>query len=372
MQNKDNITKAVETFLGSNERKDKMKRFGNYKIIGDQLVYQAVITERLRFRKEQLKQLRNLAKAVEAGLVKLESHTNEELAKEVAELSRSDREWGATSMIDFRFLKQNVLAQRLRQNGTVTVIGNSSALDLVERKNTFGRITLARGETEVQRQLSTKIPMIPFVVFEQSGLDLSKLEIVEKTDAETIQRKVRKYNEKKKDYEDVLEPVHFTGACLFRIESKLFLFDIDRREVEHGIFNPFLVELPVKVKTIAEAYESLKPQEVKDAIEAGKDVLRQGEWFFIPVEDQLGIERKYKGSEDANGQKGKYKSHFTLQAGRNRPNYADQGFAIDGVTYVKGKIEHAGREHATLTLKKWMRAIMNTARNSFTIIGDVD
>ena len=81
----------------------------------------------------------------------------------------------------------------------------------------------------------------------------------------------------------------------------------------------------------------------------------------------------------------------TLQAGPNRPNYAmgislDHDQAVRGhgvlddwqevrdraVSYVTGKVEHSGREHAPLILKGWYRAVPNTATESFTITGDID
>ena len=83
-----------------------------------------------------------------------------------------------------------------------------------------------------------------------------------------------------------IRPMHFVGAILFRVNRKYFLFDVDRNELEYFRFNPFIVQLPHKVTSIAEAYESLKPQEVKDALAKGLDVKRQGEWFFIPSEFQ--------------------------------------------------------------------------------------
>ena len=75
---------------------------------------------------------------------------------------------------------------------------------------------------------------------------------------------------------------HFVGAMLIEVKEKQFLFDIDRRELKHYRFNPFLSELPKKTNTIKQAYEILKPKEVKEAEKKGIKVKRQGEWFFIP------------------------------------------------------------------------------------------
>lgn len=133
---------------------------------------------------------------------------------------------------------------------------------------------------------------------------------------------------------------HFTGATLFNClddkgYDRVFLFDIDREEIKHSIFNPFITEInyrnnlvreisvgdegyhrpdadnaytglvetsdeggtatmteeqvqvkmvPQKPKSIAEAYELLKPEKVKMAELEGKSVIRQGEWFFIDAD----------------------------------------------------------------------------------------
>lgn len=45
----------------------------------------------------------------------------------------------------------------------------------------------------------------------------------------------------------------------------------------------FVSALPRKVKSVAEAFDVLKPLAVKQAEAAGIKVLRQGEWFFIPT-----------------------------------------------------------------------------------------
>jgi len=63
---------------------------------------------------------------------------------------------------------------------------------------------------------------------------------------------------------------------------------------------------------------------------------------------------------------------YTLQAGNNRPNYAERGTEIDGKTYVTGKVSHSGREHKDIKLVGWHRVIPNTAIESFTIEGDID
>ena len=124
---------------------------------------------------------------------------------------------------------------------------------------------------------------------------------------------------------------------------------------------------------------ALKPKEVFEAESKGLTVERQGEWFFIPINNademlsQLSSREVFMGELDKDGEIDAYGSRtYVLRAGQNRPNYAQNGFTFDGKAYVSGLIEHSGREHRTVNLKQWCYAIPNTATESFTITGDID
>jgi hypothetical protein len=264
------------------------------------------------------------------------------------------------------------LAIRINRDGKEIVVGNSSGLSFVGSYQAWGRRYQGRGQQKVQRLLAEKIPMLPFSVFDQANLNIQNLTIVDQTPAETILRKFTKHNPVSGKSETVRENVHFTGATLFEVDGKQFLFDIDRREVKHGIFNPFLVKMPKPCKTIAAAYVALKPKAVRDAEKKGLKVLRQGEWFFIPTERK--IKHDVWKSKDEPGNWRSFKKgtarELELRAGPNRPNHAQMGNVK--LQAVKGRISHSGREHANLFLKGWHFAVPNTATESFTITGDVD
>lgn len=282
-------------------------------------------------------------------------------------------------------LIENQIAAKI--NGTV--IGNSSVLPLIGRTVAYGRPRENRGETEVQRLFSgAGILMVPFSVFAQAGLSLSEFKLDDKGPEETITRDFDTGKRDEKTNDPIIETrdVHFTGASLFTIGTSQFLFDIDRGELKHRIFNPFLVKLKTPVETVSEAYESLKPQKVKEAEAAGKTVLRQGEWFFIPVDR----------NRDENGAL----QRAELRAGRNRPNTCQTALYLDAAgnpisalpvngswetrqahertlraaktVLFTGTVEHTGREHAPLQLKGFYEAVPNTATESWTIVGDVD
>lgn len=72
------------------------------------------------------------------------------------------------------------------------------------------------------------------------------------------------------------------NALLVRFGSELgtqqFIFgkDGDRGQ-------PFMTQVGRRTKTLDDAFDSLMPKIVKEAIAQGLDVKRQGDWFFIPT-----------------------------------------------------------------------------------------
>jgi hypothetical protein len=278
---------------------------------------------------------------------------------------------------------EDIIALRIDRLAEVIYIGNSSMLSAIDRQVSFGREVRRRGDTAVQRLLAQLIPMLPFTVFQQAGLDLFAVNLLDRTPEETITRRgPDKYNSRTKKNEKTFEDVHFTGASLFEVNGRCFLFDVDRREIKHKIFNPFLVELKTQVQTIAEAYEALKPQEVKDAEAAGLEVLRQGEWFFIPLNKKFKTIKALRESGQWNALEKGYQT-IELRAGNNRPNRVSRAAGlvsrnkydmaeIERIDAVTGFVEHAGREHAKLDLPGWYKPVPNTSIQSFTITGDID
>lgn len=340
------------------------------------------------------------------------------------------------------------------KNGTK--IYNAAQL---KKCGTYNRGTQAKIQKEMQE---LKLPMIPLNVFIETGLDIEKARITEQGRPTEILAPKQVWSEQRKDFIEVntifhevkskkpgkdrnketiqiekrgtgwkhtyrdltrMERRHFVGAMLIKIGKKTFLFDIDRKEAKHHRVNAFLTQVRGNPKTIKEAYEKLKPEEVKKAEREGKKVQRQGEWFFIPekkAKDKI-EKRKYERPEEwqydvedvlAEGKEGirmtvrynnllpKYRKQLEkrvkefreelkrykkgkgktevfeyggeIKAGNNRPNIAQKMAKVGKDTYVKGKIEHSGREHETIYLKEWHKAITNTAIGSFTIQGNVD
>lgn len=358
--------RAVQAFL----KGETAKTIGKFHCEGNQLVYRTVVKEEFRLgrgdissNRDMVKKLKKLhAAAIKGIVVLLGDWKPEDLLGDAERLSYST--------IEYKKLASNVVARRL-PNGEY--IGNSSVLGLIGRIVAFGNEKMNRVETDVQRYLSQFVPMLPFSVFQEAKLDLNSMVIKDRGQAETVVRKVQKgWKGNRRVFKD--ETIHFTGASVFQVESKTFLFDIDRREVKHKIFNPFLVELPRQAGTVADAYASLIPVEVSKAIRKGLDVQRQGEWFFIPTKvTKAMLKGKKVFGMGADAKKDRWtRETLRLKAGDNRPNHAQIGFTDSKGAFVSGKIEHEGREHADLVLKGWFKAVPNTATKSFTITGDVD
>lgn len=291
-------------------------------------------------------------------------------------------------------IRQEVIAIRLESG---VMLGNSSLLPILSAGLSSEKHGGRRGLEGIPFQvlLGQKMTMIPFAMFKQAGLTVSTYRELDKGSEETV--KIKEYFDPKDRFEvktkteaesqfrylaesqgldvieetlniyehhynrdtwhgkcDVLRARHFTGSRLFTVGNDYFLLDIDRNEIDHGIFNPFLVKLNKPAKTISEAYQGLKPDAVLNAEKQGLKVRRQGEWFFIPT-NLTPITVEDRG---------------VLRAGRNRPNYTEL-FSPEN-NLVKGKIEHAGREHKEIVLESWHQAVANTSVESWQLSGDID
>ena len=306
------------------------------------------------------------------------------------------------------------------------VISNANRLEYCESSMAWGnRVSGTRwgnAQTKTQRTLEKNGAMpVPFSVFEQAKLDISMVRVVDKAKAENLRIITEKYEGGKTVKE--IEKRHYVGACLLEVDGTFFLFDIDREELKHKLFNPFVVKLPREAKTIKEAYDILIPDAVKKAIKTKRRWERQGEWFFVfryknlpklpkaPKELQAIVDNPphvkdfggmadtddYKEGEtwcitfddDANRVKylaaceqhektkqeiRDYSTHEgELRQGTSRPNTVEKYIKVGDKVLVTGKISHTGREHRDLLLKDgWYEAIPNTAVGSWQVSGEID
>ena len=108
------------------------------------------------------------------------------------------------------------------------------------------------------------------------------------------------------------------------------------------------------VNTVRAAHEALKPREIRNA---GRKVLRQGDWFFVPWSDTI-----WKGFHARRGRLGWGNPHIVDQLVGN-PNQLSREFLWrppeSGPVLARGFVRH--REHKPLHLRIWHRVYPNTA-----------
>lgn len=178
----------------------------------------------------------------------------------------------------------------------------------------------------------------------------------------------------------------------------------------------FLCELPRKSRTVADAYESLKPKIVRDALEEGIEVKRQGDVFLIPSDvetrelpnpsekwapvffekceecngkGRVQVPQVSRGSFEVNGHHA-VKCRECDGTGKADSTHVATEVRRNGRNYVRGTVRHrpagggfrprndhrwSGRtpEHTMVTLgKQWHIAVPNRAKASFSAEGRVD
>lgn len=116
-----------------------------------------------------------------------------------------------------------------------------------------------------------------------AGLDPAKMEVIAWGGSERLL--IPPVNNGWRSSEFHIINRHFAGAVLLKIETRYFLFDADREELNYCNFNPFFTELIGPATTIAEAYEQMAPIAVHEARKDGIHTVRQGEFFFTRVPD---------------------------------------------------------------------------------------
>uniref|UniRef100_A0A6M3L0S9 Uncharacterized protein n=1 Tax=viral metagenome TaxID=1070528 RepID=A0A6M3L0S9_9ZZZZ len=165
-------------------------------------------------------------------------------------------------------------------------------------------------------------------------------------------------------------------AAIIKYDGKHYLSSMDG-------WNFFLCQLPEPVETVAEAFASLKPTEVKD-----ENFIRQGEWFFVEA-TELPIVMLTDGVPTAWDKMKKF-FYKTLTKGFTLPNknpdgnlhIATRGVQLGDGIYVSGQVRHQTRwggrgDHRMLRLStlediKIFQAFENRALGSWSASGNVD
>lgn len=192
-------------------------------------------------------------------------------------------------------------------------------------------------------------------------LESGKLKVIDFTPDKTIpltNQELKKHQEKKKltpperGFSIVGKNWHRSGAVLFHDKEKNLCI---LQGQDEGTY--FGVELPKFVKTVQEAFDVLVPEEI-----AGKEYVRQGEWFMVPVkksevpkiDDCAACHNQfmYLPLEDSTSNKHTISS-CDIRVAKNGLIYADYPI-----------VSH--NEHESITAKGWNTFYKNTALRSFS------
>ncbi len=224
-------------------------------------------------------------------------------------------------------------------------------------------------------------PVIPFSALASAGIgerDRFALRIIEQIPDrnEWICRCPGESHAYNYECEDGYEK-HTLGGALIQHGRRYLLAAIDFETSPVNRPQFFLVRLPRKVDSVAEAYASLMPDKVKILRGMGAEIQRQGDMFFVRSSlatrdlPRNGFKRvsgeRFRGwSRDPARTQG-----FALD--RRESHLATELRRLDGQRYVRGTVRHAPAEHKMVKLgRAWWAVFPNTARQSWSAAGNVD
>ncbi len=163
--------------------------------------------------------------------------------------------------------------------------------------------------------------------------------------------------------------IHTLGDSVLRVKDRLYLSGVDETGVGSGMY--FFAELVTRQapSTLEEAYNMLKPKPVREAERAGQNVLRQSEWFAIPVRvptSELmrdvgrGIAVYYRPRVLGKDGHHELEEAVLYKAGERK-----------GQVYARGVLRHTQDEHADLDLGtvRWYLIVHNVVGASYTLSG---
>jgi len=149
---------------------------------------------------------------------------------------------------------------------------------------------------------------------------------------------------------------HVLGSVVFRYGDSYYLSSIDDTGAGWvGLY--FLSKLKQRVETVEQAYEALKPDEIKMVEKAGLLHERQGEWFFVRIKDVekaiMPVPIPEKPHYKKSGFSELIERPYVLKSeDPEKPDrhYATQGFEFEGRQFVRGAVKHQFGEHSLTRL----------------------
>ena len=249
----------------------------------------------------------------------------------------------------------------------------------------------------VCRDNNLKFAVIPFTVL--NNADVTPIRYIEIIDKMQERHRNVKYTDK--NGKERVRQEHLLGGSVVRHSGRYFLSSTDPTSTWGNGY--FLTELVEPVTTVDDAFESLKPDLLKQlesrlqGSEAPLNlILRQGEWFFVkmvkesfikPVKHLKGIRNMEKMSmrnehlPSADSTQPHHRATRLIYVGNGEGSYFDEkekrhvNFRLAPGFYCRGTIRHDNREHRMLKLgngREWYLAIRNRQVRSWSYGGRVD
>lgn len=227
-------------------------------------------------------------------------------------------------------------------------------------------------QSYVQRMVPKRSKVeIPFSALKEAVIDVKSIEVIDREESKyvEIEKKDKETGELK------MVPMHLMGSTLFKVGKRIFLSGID--ETAKDLWNGFfLTQVVGNPTTVEEAYEGMKPEEVKNLEVAGYNVRRQGEYFFVECLPALNsVLNKEKDKLQKKVALSHKKRDTTLEGAWNfsqSRHVVTNYIELDGQAFAKGTCRHVGGEHKMLKLDSWHLVFENVQEKSWTAEGRVD
>lgn len=111
---------------------------------------------------------------------------------------------------------------------------------------------------------------------------------------------------------------------------------------------PFVTQVHKRITTISEAFASLMPKPVKEAVARGLEVKRQGDWFFVPSGPPQGPGHDMKASVEHTWPGGPPPRKFDPHVLYTAYGDATRHRVLDPSEFHKGEIVYRANSHHLL------------------------
>lgn len=163
--------------------------------------------------------------------------------------------------------------------------------------------------------------------------------------------------------------IHVLGDSVVRLGNRFYLSMVDPTGTGNGMFCFTELLTGRAPASLADAFNALKPELVREAEARGATVHRQGEWFAVPV--------RFRTSElmgDVDRGVAVYRRHHVL--GRDGHHQLDESVLYrsgprKGEVFARGMLTHVNGEHRDLDLGtiRWHQVVRSIQRAAYTLSG---